>query len=213
MFAPDLLTVYLGAVLVLIVTPGPDTFFVAANSAAYGARAGVLAALGVGFGCLLHIAMATIGISALIAASPWAFGVVKIAGAAYLAWLAFQALRDAWRGHAGGGAIDARPRSTLDLFLRGALTNALNPKVAMFFIAFLPQFVDPARGPVWSQLVVLGLIFNLPGTLWLAGLAMVGGRATARLRAMPWVRRALDAAVGVFFLGLAIHLARGQARA
>ncbi len=213
MFAADLLTVYLGAVLVLIVTPGPDTFFVAATSAAHGPRAGVLAALGVGFGCLLHIAMATIGISALIAASPWAFGVVKIAGAAYLALLAAQALRDAWRGHAGAGVTDAPPRPALDLFLRGALTNALNPKVAMFFIAFLPQFVDPSRGPVWPQLVVLGLIFNLPGTLWLAGLAMLSGRATARLRAMPWARRALDAVVGVFFLGLAIHLARSQTRA
>ena len=213
MFETELLTVYVGAVLVLIVTPGPDTFFVAATGAAWGPRAGVLAAIGIGFGCFLHIAMATIGISALIATSPWAFGIVKTAGAVYLAWLGFQALRDAWRGHVGDDGGDQKRRTALDLFLRGALTNALNPKVAMFFIAFLPQFVDPSRGPVWAQLVVLGLIFNVPGTVYLAGLALFSGRATARLRTMPWVRRGLDAVVGTFFVALAFHLARGQTRA
>ena len=212
---PQLLWLYVGAAALLIVTPGPDTFLVAATGAAHGARAGVLAALGVFCGCLFHIVLATAGISALIAASPWAFGVLKIAGAAYLGWLGIMALRDAWRGHAANGRSPgwvAAERSALGLFLRGTLTNALNPKVAVFFVAFLPQFVEPALGNTAVQLALLGMIFNVPGTLYLVLVAAVSGRATASLRRMPWVRRALDAVVGVFFIGLAAHLVRAQAR-
>lgn len=212
---PQLLWLYLGAAALLIVTPGPDTFLVAGTGAAHGVRAGALAALGVFCGCLFHIALATVGISALIAASPWAFGVLKMVGAAYLGWLGVMALRDAWRGHAGDGksaTAAAADRSPLSLFLRGALTNALNPKVAVFFVAFLPQFVDPALGHTALQLALLGLIFNVPGTLYLVLVAAVSGRATASLRRMPWTRRALDAVVGVFFIGLAAHLVRTQTR-
>lgn len=213
---PQLLWLYLGAVALLIVTPGPDTFLVAATAATHGARAGALAALGVFCGCLVHIALAVVGISALIAASPWAFGVLKLAGAAYLAWLAVMALRDAWRGHASGPAdplaLSGTSRSSTGLFLRGALTNALNPKVAVFFVAFLPQFVDPSLGHTAVQLTFLGLIFNVPGTLYLILVAAVSGRATASLRRLPWIRRMLDAVVGIFFLGLAVHLARAQTR-
>lgn len=213
---PQLLWLYLGAAALLIVTPGPDTFLVAATAAAHGARAGALAALGVFCGCLFHIALAIVGISALIAASAWAFGVLKLAGAAYLGWLGAMALRDAWRGHAAAPA-DPQPvpqadRSPAGLFLRGALTNALNPKVAVFFVAFLPQFVDPSLGHTALQLALLGLIFNVPGTLYLVLVAAVSGRATASLRRMQWARRTLDAVVGVFFLGLAVHLARTQTR-
>jgi threonine/homoserine/homoserine lactone efflux protein len=213
---PQLLWLYLGAVALLIVTPGPDTFLVAATSAVHGARAGALAALGVFCGCLFHIALATIGVSAVIAASPLAFAVLKLAGAAYLAWLGILAIRDAWRGHPvvdpSHSAPARRERSARELFLRGALTNALNPKVAVFFVAFLPQFVDPGLGQAALQLALLGMIFNVPGTLYLVLLAAVSGRATVSLRRLPWARRALDAAVGVFFLGLAIHLARVQTR-
>jgi threonine/homoserine/homoserine lactone efflux protein len=212
---PQLLWLYVGAAALLILTPGPDTFLVAATGVAHGVRAGMLAALGVFCGCLFHIALATLGVSALIAASPWAFGVLKLAGAAYLVWLGIMALRDAWLGHvptplpepAGG-----TNRSGFSLFLRGALTNALNPKVAVFFVAFLPQFVEPALGHAALQLAVLGMIFNVPGTLYLVAVAAVSGRATASLRRMARVRRCLDAAVGTFFIGLAAHLVRAQAK-
>ncbi|MBM3623176.1 MAG: LysE family translocator [Alphaproteobacteria bacterium] len=214
MFDPHLLWLYVGAAALLILTPGPDTFLVAATSAADGARAGVLASLGVFVGCLVHILLVAIGVSALIAATPWAFDAIKIAGAAYLVWIGLQALRAAWRGH-DGEATDVAPRDRAGgaaLFLRGALTNALNPKVAVFFIAFLPQFVDPARGHVAAQFIVLGLIFNVPGTLYLMAVAMVSGRATSALRRQPWMRRSLDALTGLFFIGLAAHLLRAQAK-
>lgn len=214
MFDPHLLWLYAGAAALLILTPGPDTFLVAATSAADGARAGVLASLGVFVGCLFHILLAAVGISALIAATPWAFDAIKIAGAIYLVWIGLQVLRAAWRGY--DGAVSprvARERSSAwALFLRGALTNALNPKAAVFFIAFLPQFVDPSRGHVVAQFVVLGLIFNVPGTLYLMAVALISGRATAALRRQPWVRRTLDALTGLFFIGLAAHLARTQAK-
>jgi threonine/homoserine/homoserine lactone efflux protein len=214
MFDPHLLWLYVGAAALLILTPGPDTFLVAATSAADGARAGVLASMGVFVGCLLHILLAAIGVSALIAATPWAFDAIKITGAIYLVWIGLQALRAAWRGHdrEASPPMPRGPSSDRSLFLRGALTNALNPKAAVFFIAFLPQFVDPSRGHVVGQFVVLGLIFNVPGTLYLMALAAISGRATAALRRQPWVRRALDALTGLFFIGLAAHLARTQAR-
>lgn len=214
MFDPHLLWLYVGAAALLILTPGPDTFLVAATSAADGPRAGVLASLGVFVGCLFHILLVAVGISALIAATPWAFDAIKIAGAIYLVWIGLQALRSAWRGY-DGEATHAAPRGRaggMALFLRGALTNALNPKVAVFFIAFLPQFVDPTRGYVAAQFIVLGLIFNVPGTLYLMVLALISGRATSALRRQPWARRALDALTGLFFIGLAAHLARTQAR-
>lgn len=214
MFDPQILWLYAGAAALLILTPGPDTFMVAATSAADGPRAGILAALGVFVGCLFHILLAAVGISALIATTPWAFDAIKIAGAIYLVWIGLQALRAAWRGH-GNEAAGRTPRersSGTALFLRGALTNALNPKVAVFFIAFLPQFIDPSRGHVAFQLIVLGLLFNVPGTLYLMALALISGRATSVLRRQPWVRRALDALTGLFFVGLAAHLARTQAK-
>jgi len=214
MFDPHLLWLYVGAAALLILTPGPDTFLVAATSAADGPRAGVLASTGVFVGCLLHILLAAVGISALIAATPWAFGAIKIAGAIYLVFIGLQGLRAAWRGHEGEASepILRERRSDRALFLRGALTNALNPKAAVFFIAFLPQFVDPSRGHVVAQFVILGLIFNVPGTVYLMGLAMISGRATSALRRQPWVRRALDGLTGLFFIGLAAHLARTQAK-
>ncbi|HJQ56978.1 MAG TPA: LysE family translocator [Vineibacter sp.] len=213
---PQLLWLYLGAATLLIITPGPDTFLVAATGAAHGARAGALAALGVFCGCLFHIGLATVGISALIAASPWAFGLLKLAGAGYLAWLGAMALRDAWRGRRAPD-VDARAmaqtdRSAFGLFMRGALTNALNPKVAVFFVAFLPQFVDPSLGHTAMQLALLGMIFNVPGTAYLVLVAAVSDRATASLRRQPWTQRALDAIVGVFFVGLAVHLVRTQTK-
>lgn len=214
MFDPQLLWLYTGAAALLILTPGPDTFMVAATSAADGPRAGILASLGVFVGCLVHILLVAAGVSALIATTPWAFDAIKFAGAIYLIWIGFQALRAAWRGY-DGEATQAAPRERAggwSLFLRGALTNALNPKVAVFFIAFLPQFVDPSRGYLAVQFIVLGLIFNVPGTLYLMGLALVSGRATSALRRQPWVRRALDALTGLFFVALAAHLARTQAK-
>jgi threonine/homoserine/homoserine lactone efflux protein len=135
------LALFASAALLVNLTPGPDMLFVAGTSAARGQRDGVFAALGVGLGCMLHIALAALGLSALLAASATAFTVVKWVGAAYLVWVGITMLR------AGGSRdVDARtavPASSMKVFWQGATTNALNPKVALFFLAFLPQFIAP----------------------------------------------------------------------
>ena len=196
------------AALLVNLTPGPDMLFVIGSSAARGRRAGVLAALGVGAGCMLHIAMAAIGLSALLAASATAFALVKWIGAAYLVWVGLSMLRSASRGSTAGRASRA-PRSA-HVFWQGALTNALNPKVALFFLAFLPQFIEPgASGQGWA-FVALGLLFNAGGTLVNVVVALLADRLRGAFeargsaqRAGPWLQRAAAA----LFVGLGVKLA------
>lgn len=202
------LALFAGAALLLNLTPGPDMLFVAGTSAARGRRAGLLAALGVGAGCLFHTLLAALGLSALLAASDLAFNAVKWAGAAYLVWTGLGMLRS----RQGGTAVDtavAVPRAG-NVFWQGALTNALNPKVALFFLAFLPQFIDAgAPGQAWA-LVVLGTLFNLGGTGVNLVVALAASGAAAGLtrrggagRLGPWLQRA----AGAMFVGLGVKLA------
>lgn len=196
------LALFATAALLVNLTPGPDMMFVAASSVAHGRRAGVMAALGVGAGCLLHIAWAVLGLAALLAASPVGFSIVQWAGAAYLVWMGLVMLR-------------ARPTQAHDapvvpagrVFWQGALTNALNPKVALFFLAFLPQFVEAGAPNQAAAFVVLGMLFNVGGTLvnmvvaWLAGTlrgAMAGGPVSGR-----WLQRG----AGAVFVALGLRLA------
>ena len=143
----DLLA-FLAAGIVLNLTPGADVIFATACGVAGGPRVGAVAGLGVGFGGLFHVGLAVLGVSALIAAHPSALMALKFAGAGYLLWLAWASWR-AGVGKAGRGEVRARVA-----LWRGFVTNALNPKVALFVLAFLPQFTDPARGPVWAQIAV-----------------------------------------------------------
>jgi threonine/homoserine/homoserine lactone efflux protein len=210
------LPLFVSAGLLLNLTPGPDMLFVAGSSAARGRRAGVLAALGVATGCGFHIALAAVGLSALLAASATAFMLLKWLGAAYLVWMGMAMLRAARTPAAGPSSDDpvgsARPAR---VFWQGAWTNALNPKVALFFLAFLPQFIAPgATDQAWA-FVVLGLVFNASGALvniavaWIAGglrerVAGVGpGRGRAGARLGPWLQRA----AGGLFVGLGLRLA------
>jgi threonine/homoserine/homoserine lactone efflux protein len=195
------------AALLLNLTPGADMVFVAGTGAAAGRRAGLMAAWGVGAGCLLHVAMAAIGLSALIAASPWAFRLLTWAGAAYLVFLGLTMLLRR-RAAIAAPATEVRAGS---VFWRGALTNALNPKVALFFLAFLPQFIDPqAGGQAWA-FVLLGLWFTVSGTLVNAVVAWLAAGARERFsnggtgRAGRWLERA----AGVLFVGLGLRLALG----
>ncbi|MFD6717889.1 LysE family translocator [Micromonospora chalcea] len=144
---------YLAAIVVLMLTPGPDMMFVLANATRYGARAGAVAALGVAAGEAVHVAAVVAGLATVIAASPVLFTAIRWAGAAYLIVLGVRALRGRGRtGPAGGGPDGGAGRA----FRRGLLTNLLSPKMILFSVAFLPQFVRPDAGPVAAQLLLLG---------------------------------------------------------
>lgn len=202
---------FAAAALLVNLTPGPDMLFVIGSGAAHGRRAGVLAALGVGAGCLVHIALAALGLSALLAASATAFTLVKWVGAAYLVWIGLSMLRARGpRGNAPGqGTAGQAPRASR-VFWQGALTNALNPKVALFFLAFLPQFIEPgASNHAWA-FAALGLLFNVGGLLVNVAAAMLTSglrngfeaRGTAA-RVGPWLQRG----AGALFVGLGVKLA------
>jgi threonine/homoserine/homoserine lactone efflux protein len=198
------LPLFIAAALLLYVTPGPDMLFVAGTAAARGTRAGVLAALGVGAGCLLHVSLAVAGIGALLAASPAAFDAIRWLGAGYLVWIGIGLLRS--RAAPAGVA----PPSAASVFWQGALTNALNPKVALFFVAFLPQFVAADAVQAWLGMLALGLLFTLGGTLFMSGVALAAGRARTRLAVRAGLVIALQRLVGTLFVALGVKLAIGR---
>lgn len=193
------LAAFLSAGVLLNLTPGSDVLFAAASGMAGGARAGIAAASGVAIGGLLHTALAALGVAALLAASPLAFSALRYAGAAYLLFLA-------WR--AWSAPPPAPERGTKDLraaFRRGMLTNLLNPKVALFILAFLPQFTDPALGPVWHQILLLGGLFSITGFFVTAGYGALAGT----LRRVPLgAARRLNRVSAMVFAALALRLLR-----
>jgi threonine/homoserine/homoserine lactone efflux protein len=192
--------------LLLNITPGPDTAYIIGRSAQLGWRGGAVAALGISTGCLVHVSAAAIGLSALLAASSAAFGLVKWVGAAYLCFIGVKMLlsrQSAPVAVAVSGAVSLR-----QVFLQGALTNALNPKVALFFLAFLPQFVAADSPHKAAAFALLGLIFVFNGTLWCLGVAAFAASAAGRIRqsgrALAWINRSLG---GLFvYLGVRIAL-------
>ena len=196
--------------LLLNVTPGPDTAYIIGRSIQLGWRGGVAAALGIGAGCLIHVSAAAIGLSALLAASSAAFALVKWAGAAYLCFIGVKMLLSRQPvpvAMSGSDAVSLR-----QVFVQGALTNALNPKVALFFLAFLPQFVAADSPHKATAFALLGLIFVFNGTLWCLGVAAFAANAAGRIRqsgqALRWVHRAL----GGLFVYLGVRVALLQAR-
>jgi threonine/homoserine/homoserine lactone efflux protein len=179
MFDLHTLLLFLAAGLALNLTPGPDMLYVAARSTSEGRRAGIVSALGIGAGTLVHIAALAFGLSALLAAVPAAYDVVRYAGAAYLLWLGARALL---RPGKMRDATVVTPAPLGAVFRQGVVTNVLNPKVALFFLAFLPQFVDPARGNPMVQTVALGLMFDTSGTIVNVLVALLASRAAGMLR-------------------------------
>ena len=204
---PDLLIAYLAVATLLAISPGPDTMFVLASSASGGARNGVAASLGTASGSILHASAAALGISALIAASPVAFEALRLGGALYLAWIGAQALYRLWWGlRADAGAPNAAPVSASAAYRRGLVTNVLNPKVAIFYVAFLPQFADVSLGHVPLQIFLLGCIHNAIGTMWLVTLAMASGRMVQVLARNTRARAWLDGTAGAVYLLLAARI-------
>jgi threonine/homoserine/homoserine lactone efflux protein len=203
------LALFAAAALAVNLTPGPDMLFVVGTGATRGRRAGVMAALGIGAGCLLHIALAAVGLSALLAASALAFSLVKWVGAAYLVWMGLSMWRRRQAGPEAGAS--ARPKAGgRSVFWQGAITNALNPKVALFFLAFLPQFIEPGASGQALAFVALGLLFNVGGTvvnIVVALLAATIRRWLAARGAGSAVGGWLQRAVGALFIGLGVRLA------
>jgi threonine/homoserine/homoserine lactone efflux protein len=193
--------------LLLNITPGPDTAYIVGRSVQVGWRGGAAAALGISAGCLVHVFAAAIGLSALLAASSLAFTVVKWIGAAYLLYTGIQMLRARTPSLLPEAAAQ-RVLSLRQVFWQGVLTNALNPKVALFFLAFLPQFVDPDAASKALAFIALGLIFISTGTAWGLGVAVFAAKAASRVRqssrALVWINRALG---GVFiYLGIRVAM-------
>jgi len=204
MFDLHTLALFMTAGLALNLTPGPDMLYVAARSTSEGRRAGIVSALGIGAGTFVHIAALALGLSALLAAVPLLYDAVRLAGAAYLVWLGIRALLRP----APTGAEDAPPppASLGAIFRQGVVTNVLNPKVALFFLAFLPQFVDPARGSAAAQIVALGLLFDTSGTIVNVLVALAASRAGGALR-RGRAARVLHRVTGGVFLLLGARLA------
>lgn len=195
---------FLLAAFMLNIAPGPDMLYVIGRSVGQGRRAGAVSALGIFAGCWAHIIAAAVGIAALLRSSPVAFNVVRYAGAAYLLYLGLKIILQR------SGSLEARelPSDSLNsIFRQGVITNVLNPKVALFFLAFLPQFVDARRGSVAVQILTLGLIFNVGGTLVNLGVAYAGGTLGEVLRRSPRFAQAQKWFTGLVFIGLGARLA------
>jgi threonine/homoserine/homoserine lactone efflux protein len=207
------LALFIVSGLVLNITPGPDTAYIVGRSAQLGWRGGALAAIGISSGCLVHIVACAAGLSALLAASSAAFTAVKWLGAAYLFFIGLKMLLS--RENAGGPGEEKQSDAATSLrrvFWQGALTNVLNPKVALFFLAFLPQFVTADSAHKALAFLLLGAIFIFNSTLWCLGVAAFAARTAHRVRqsgrAMAWINRAL----GGMFVYLGARLALLQAR-
>jgi threonine/homoserine/homoserine lactone efflux protein len=197
---PGTLALFAAAALALLLIPGPSVIYIVTRTVAQGRSAGLTSVLGVHVGSVAHVAAAALGLSAILASSAMAFSVVKYLGAVYLIWLGLRQLLR--RPVAVGAAAPTALRSRRRLFGDGVLVNVLNPKTAIFFLAFLPQFADPSRGPIAVQVVVLGACFIGLGMLSDSGYALLAGAVSGRVRNSVAARRRLDRASGVVYLGL-----------
>jgi threonine/homoserine/homoserine lactone efflux protein len=192
---PASLWLFCLAALALLAIPGPAVLYIVVQSAEQGRRVGLASVAGVHLGTLVHVAAAAVGLSALILASEVAFNVVKYAGAAYLLVLGLKRLLD----RDGDTAVARPPEPLRQAFLRGVIVNVLNPKTALFFLAFLPQFVDASRGSVWSQVIVFGLVFVGLGAITDSLYALAAGSVAGALRRR---RTLLRYGSGTVFIGL-----------
>ena len=197
---------FFSAALLLNISPGPDIAFILGQTIRGGTRAGILAMLGIWTGAFVHVLMAAVGLSALLVASSMAFSVVKWIGAAYLGWLGIQAIRSS-----GGRFLqDRRGGDTAPLskiYWQGALVCTLNPKVAVFFLAFLPQFVEPGAGPAWAQLFLHGVLIIAVAALIEPLLVFTADRIARTTRRHPAITKWLDRGLGGLFILLGLKLA------
>ena len=204
---PALFVAFMVAAVALNLTPGPDMTYVATRTLAEGRAAGVASAVGIGAGSLVHTVLAAAGLSSLLAYAPYAFEIVKYAGAAYLVWIAVRL----WRSSDDDAASPDTTRiGARRAFSEGLITNVLNPKVALFFLALLPQFIDAARGAVGMQMLILGLAFTASGTLVNAGVALLVARVRGGISAEGRFAQIMRRLAAVLFVGFAVRLALAE---
>ena len=218
LFDTSTLLAYLAAAVVLVLVPGPGTAWIVAQTVAGGTARGLRAGLGLETATLIHALAAGLGLSAILATSATAFDLLKYAGAAYLVWMGIRAWRDAPRPAeaADPDAAPSVPEPDPDgerqppVYWRSVLTGVLNPKTALFFLAFLPQFVRPERGLVWVQFLVLGTLLSIIGMSHSTLLSVAIGRFGRALRTSPRMARWRQRTLGAFFVGLGLRLAVQQ---
>jgi threonine/homoserine/homoserine lactone efflux protein len=202
---PHLLLAFTLTTIVAMVAPGPDMLFILGCGMRGGPRAGLLATAGVATSEVVHVTVAAAGLAALFASVPTAFTVVRIVGAGYLIYLGVQMIRHRKDAQAeipiGAGVSDRRA------YLRGLLTNLLNPKMVTFTIAFLPQFINPGLGQVWVQFVILGAILIVLEFIFDGAVGVLAGRIGGWLRRRRSAQRRIDVATGGIFIGIGVRLA------
>lgn len=215
MLTPDQLFAFLLAAIAITATPGPDNLMVLGMGVAKGRARGLAFGLGCAAGCLSHTVLAVLGVGALVAASPVALTGLRVVGGLYLMWLGIQSWRGAGTlpitaGTTGSTpvapAFDAKADSLRRLFAKGLFANAINPKVVLFFLSFLPQFVAPTQGPVTGQLAVLGVLFTLQAAVLFGLLAFFAGSIGQWLTQRPAAARWLDRVAGTVFVALGARL-------
>jgi threonine/homoserine/homoserine lactone efflux protein len=203
MLTPEQFFGFLTAAILITLSPGPDNMMVLGAGIAKGRARGIAFGLGCALGCLNHTLLAVIGVSALIAASPTAFTALKIAGGLYLVWMGIGALRSRGGAQVTGGVPDESARR---LFFKGLLANAINPKVVLFFLSFLPQFVVASRGDANWQIAWLGLIFTVQAAVLFGLLGYFSGMIGQWLNRTPRAGMWLDRIAGAIFVGLGLRL-------
>jgi len=204
LISPEQFAGFLAAALLITVSPGPDNLMVLGMGMSRGRKQGMVFGLGCALGCLSHTILATLGVSALIAASPTAFTALKIFGGLYLIWLGIGALRSRGGARVDGSGIP--DESLLRLFGKGLFANAINPKVVLFFLSFLPQFVVAARGDASWQTAQLGLVFTLQACILFGLLGYFSGAVGKWINRTPRAAMWLDRVAGAVFVGLGLRL-------
>ena len=204
LISPEQFIGFLSAALLITISPGPDNLMVLSVGVSRGRRQGIAFGIGCALGCLSHTVLAAIGVSALIAASPLAFGALKLVGGAYLVWLGIGALRS--RGGARVASAGLPDESLGRLFAKGLVANAINPKVVLFFLSFLPQFVVAERGDASWQTAQLGLLFTAQAMVLFSLLGYFSGAVGTWINRHPGAGMWMDRVAGAVFVGLGLKL-------
>ncbi|PKQ81443.1 lysine transporter LysE [Aeromonas sobria] len=207
MFGIHDLALFVVSGLLLNMMPGPDSLLIMLRSGSQGWRAGSVAALGIGTGVMVHVLAAALGLSALLSASAELFTVIKLAGALYLVYLGVSLFRQPAANSAAGAAVTLPVLSYGQIYRQGVLTNVLNPKVALFFLAFVPQFIAPDAPDKALAFILLGCIFNLNGMIWCHLLVFSTAYARNKVKLPARIGRWLNRGIGTLFVGLGIKLA------
>lgn len=204
MLSAETVVTFFSASLLLALVPGPDNIFVLTQSALRGKLAGLLVVLGLCTGILVHTTAVACGVAVIFQASTLAFTALKLCGAGYLLYLAWGAFRAPATAIAADNGNGLRPGQ---LYRRGIIMNVTNPKVSIFFLAFLPQFADPARGPISLQMILLGGLFIVATLLVFGSIALLAGSVGELLHRSPRIQRVMNGLAGTVFVGLALKLA------